>query len=144
MGQYDLEGVKSNEFADYGLNNIREDEVVSKPGEPVNIQNSVGESAQTTLYRSPSIRVDPDSNHFGDPNLFGWSRSFEEGGVRHVVELQSDLAQKLNAKPLTEAERTAYTNAATERQILSSRFVDTSNFEKANRTAINWIEGIDP
>ena len=34
----------------------------------------------------------PDTNHFNDPHLFGWTHSFTENGVPHVVEIQSDLA----------------------------------------------------
>ena len=44
------------------------------------------------------------NNHFGDPNYFAHTRSFEENGVRHVVEVQSDLAQKAG-KMLTPEER---------------------------------------
>lgn len=59
-----------------------------------------------------------DNNHFGDPNYFGHTRSFEEGGVRHVVEVQSDLAQKVG-KTLTPEETTKAQEAlaANEEQI---------------------------
>jgi hypothetical protein len=49
-------------------------------------------SARTTIYQSP-IETGT-GNHFSDPNYFAHARSFDEGGVRHVVELQSDLVQK--------------------------------------------------
>ena len=34
-------------------------------------------------------------NHFNDPNYFAHSRSFHADGVKHVVEMQSDLVQKM-------------------------------------------------
>ncbi len=49
--------------------------------------------ATTHIWQSP-IKLG-SSNHFGDPNYFGHTRVFEEGGVRHVVEIQSDYAQKV-------------------------------------------------
>lgn len=58
-------------------------------------------SATTTIYQSPMDLG--TANHFGDPNYFAHTRSFEEDGVRHVVELQSDLAQKAG-KQLTPEE----------------------------------------
>lgn len=58
-------------------------------------------SATTTIYQSP-IELG-NANHFSDPNYFAHTRSFVEGGVRHVVELQSDLAQKAG-KTLTPEE----------------------------------------
>jgi len=51
-----------------------------------------GPPAETHIWQSP-IKLG-DNNHFNDPNYFGHTRVFEEGGVRHVVEIQSDLAQK--------------------------------------------------
>lgn len=61
-------------------------------------------TASTHIWQSP-IELG-SNNHFGDPNYFGHTRVFEEGGVRHVVELQSDLAQRMG-KVLTAEERTA-------------------------------------
>lgn len=64
-------------------------------------------SATTTIYQSP-IELGTE-NHFNDPNYFAHTRSFVEGGVRHVVELQSDVAQKaqkvLSAQERAELER---------------------------------------
>jgi len=54
----------------------------------------------TRVYKSP-LRTSAN-NHFSDPNYFGHTRSFEEGGVRHVVEIQSDLAQKVGKIPKPE------------------------------------------
>ena len=49
--------------------------------------------ARTTLYNLPDSMNVPANNHYGEPNLFGWARSFVEDGVTHVMELQSDLVQ---------------------------------------------------
>ena len=50
------------------------------------------------LFRSVS------QSRYNDPHLFGWTRSFTEDGVPHVVEIQSDLAQHAG-KVLSEGER---------------------------------------
>lgn len=60
-------------------------------------------TATTTIYQSPVVLG--DGNHFGDPNYFAHTRSFIEGGVRHVVELQSDVAQKARTTLTPEARR---------------------------------------
>jgi len=60
------------------------------------------DSATTTIYQSPFELG--TNNHFSDPNYFAHTRSFYEGGVKHVVEMQSDLAQKAG-KVLTPEER---------------------------------------
>lgn len=139
MGQFDLEPVRSEEFANYGLENIRDIEYAqTDPGEAGGYSAREGDlpPAQTTLYRSPSIRVDPDSNHFGDDRLFGWTRSFEEGGVKHVVEIQSDLAQKVG-KTLSPEEAIKAENElkdwTREKNIIAGRTTLTSNWEKAIR-----------
>ena len=67
------------------------------------ITESAGPPATTRIWQSP-VELGTN-NHFGDPNYFAHTRSFEEGGVRHVVELQSDYAQK-TGKVLTPEERT--------------------------------------
>lgn len=96
-----LEPKVSNDYADYGLGNISRTSLGSAP-RLLNAEAISAEEAKravqtrTTLYRSP-IETS-DANHFGDPNYFGHTRSFDEGGVRHVVEVQSDLGQ--HVKPL--------------------------------------------
>lgn len=51
-------------------------------------------SATTNIYQLPEHMTMLAENHFKDPRYFGHTRSFDEGGVRHVVEVQSDLAQQ--------------------------------------------------
>lgn len=100
-GDHTLEAKATGEHADYGLERIGRDTDatgVAAPGYDGNVP------ATTTLYRLPEHMELSDANHFKDPRLFGWTRSFEEGGVKHVVEVQSDLAQKAG-KTLTEGER---------------------------------------
>ncbi|TXH48503.1 MAG: hypothetical protein E6Q97_24570, partial [Desulfurellales bacterium] len=65
-------------------------------------QEMVSAAPATHIYQTP-ISHDV-GNHFNDPNYFGHTRVFEEGGVRHVVEVQSDLIQKLG-KEITPEER---------------------------------------
>lgn len=64
-------------FADYGLDRIG---------------RGINENPTTTMYDLP-FEVSRN-NHFNNPKLFGWTRSFREGGKEHVVEMQSDLLQK--------------------------------------------------
>ena len=93
-GDHTLEAKATGEYADYGLDRIdrmtadslRNIDREAHPGDP-------GAHPTTTLYRLPEHMELSDANHFQDPRLFGWTRSFEEGGVKHVVEVQSDLAQ---------------------------------------------------
>lgn len=66
-------------------------ERISEGGIPVPKEAQV-----TTRYRLPEFMQVSDANHFKDSGLFGWVRSFKEDGMRHVVEIQSDLAQKLS------------------------------------------------
>lgn len=51
--------------------------------------------ARTTVYRNRELN--DTNNHFDDPRYFAHTRSFDEGGVRHVVEIQSDVAQHAKA-----------------------------------------------
>jgi len=93
-GDHTLEAKATGEYADYGLDRIdrmtadslRNIDREPQPGDP-------GAHPTTTLYRLPEHMELSDANHFKDPRLFGWTRSFDEGGVKHVVEVQSDLAQ---------------------------------------------------
>ena len=92
IGDFELEPVKSNSYANYGLDRIdREAGVNPELAEELNIPVEP-DTATTRIYRSP-LELG-SNNHFQDPNYFAHTRSFTEDGVRHVVELQSDLAQK--------------------------------------------------
>lgn len=88
-GDHTLEAKETGRYADYGLGNIgREAARLASPELHPDIS-----AATTTLYRLPEYMEMSDANHFRDLRLFGWTRSFNEGGVKHVVEIQSDLAQ---------------------------------------------------
>ena len=88
-GDHTLEAKATNKYADYGLDKI--DRQTATQYEPT----ATGDvPATTTLYRLPEHMELSGANHFNDSRLFGWTRSFEEGGVKHVVEVQSDLAQR--------------------------------------------------
>lgn len=78
----------TEQYADYGLANIDRGEQYG-----TRVPQKLP-PANTTLYKLPEgSPVDSTANHFSEPDLFGWTRSFREDGQRHVVELQSDLAQ---------------------------------------------------
>jgi len=87
-----------------GLRRVRLEELEAEYAalEGINSSEVAGPPARTIVWQSP-LKTGT-SNHFSDPNYFAHSRSFDEGGVRHVVELQSDLVQKAG-KMLSEGER---------------------------------------
>lgn len=112
-------------FANYGLQNI--DRETGPPGEVVQGPRPDGTwgdleeravEGRTTVHRSPTPTA--TNNHFNDPNYFGHTRAFEENGIPHVVEIQSDLVQKAG-KEVTPAERTMLEqgNAAIDAQSLA-------------------------
>lgn len=95
----------TDDFADYGLDAIGRktathyDEAGTEfPGSPE------APPATTHIWQLPSHMEVSDANHFRDPRYFGHTRAFEEDGVRHVVEIQSDLAQG-KGEPVSEALR---------------------------------------
>lgn len=99
-GDFELTPRASGQFADYGLTNIgRTDSFGDAPDIDTAIEP---QNATTTIYQSPFELG--TNNHFSDPNYFAHTRSFYENGVKHVVEMQSDLAQKAG-KVLTPEER---------------------------------------
>ena len=103
-GDFELKAMEHDEYADYGLDNL------GRSWDPYESNPAWG-GARTITYQSP---IDlGNANHFSDPNYFAHTRSFDEGGVRHVVEIQSDLAQKAG-KELTEGERAAIKTSITE------------------------------
>lgn len=93
---------ETGQYADYGLENIeryKEGKYDKLPGQ----EPSIDVQPTTTLFRLPEHMQVSDANHFGDNRLYGWTRSFKEDGVTHVVEIQSDLAQHM--KELTPEKR---------------------------------------
>ena len=111
-GDHTLEAKETGEYADYGLSNIGRTDRISAidwvPEEESRIpQDKSITPATTTLYRLPEHMELSDANHFNDPRLFGWTRSFNEGGVKHVVEIQSDLAQHAKGS-IPEAQRAEF------------------------------------
>ena len=111
MGDWELARKSTDKWADYGLENINRESkqgVGPEPWMPEEAgtveQARVLEEHQarldkaldatTNVYELPAHMEMSTANHFKNPRYFGHTRSFEEGGVRHVVEVQSDLAQK--------------------------------------------------
>ena len=110
-GDWELGKQSTDRWADYGLEQIDRSAPVTpadgpwfpEDGTPAEIQQIIDEhqaamglmpKATTSIWQLPSHMEMSDANHFRDPRYFGHTRSFEEGGVKHVVEIQSDLAQK--------------------------------------------------
>lgn len=96
---FELKPQASADFAGYGLERVGR--IDQDAGNGTRVDGAV--PAETTIYRLP-FPVS-EANHFSDPNYFAHTRSFVEDGVRHVVEVQSDLAQKAG-KVLSVEERT--------------------------------------
>jgi hypothetical protein len=101
-GDFELKAKQTDTFADYGLDRVgrTEDDAYANTADPNSI--TPGVRATTTIWQSP-LELGT-TNHFGDPNYFAHTRSFEEGGVKHVIEIQSDVAQKAG-KELTPGEK---------------------------------------
>lgn len=117
----------TSKYADYGLENIdREPLGRRENGYVVGGREASSSPSQTTLYRLPEHMELSDANHFGDARLFGWTRSFREDGVRHVVELQSDLAQHAKGA-VPEAERAVLMEKATENEAAIKRLEQKLN-----------------
>lgn len=91
---FELEPKKSDSYANYGLGRIDRDPGIHRDlAQQFGVEPEMNPlEATTRIYRSP-LELG-SNNHFQDPNYFAHTRSFTEDGVRHVVELQSDLAQK--------------------------------------------------
>ena len=120
-GNFELTRKESGEYADYGLENIGRDPwaklLPERAGEAVPGMEAVDMApsdvaAKTHIYALPEHMQMDTGNHFKDPNYFAHTRSFMEDGVRHVVEIQSDLAQR-TGKPLAEGEWKALADEAT-------------------------------
>ena len=99
-GDYELKAnvVQDGEhYEDYGLGRINRNVAEHAPGEePAEDEEPGGVHPRTTMYEMPEHMPIGGENHFGNDRMFGWTRSFhDEEGVRHVVEVQSDLMQHL-------------------------------------------------
>jgi RNA polymerase sigma-70 factor (ECF subfamily) len=86
---------ESGKYASYGLEKIGREVPARREGGNIvgGRDASAMQDVTSTLFRLPEHMEMSDANHFGDSRLFGWTRSFKEDGVTHVVEVQSDLAQ---------------------------------------------------
>lgn len=97
--QFELSPVDTHLYADHGLSRITSDPDVWDDRE-----------ARSTVWQLPDSWNIPAAGHFEDlgPNQYGHTRSFKEGGVWNVVELQSDLLQHqsvLTAEKRSEIEK---------------------------------------
>lgn len=133
-GDFELGVRHVDDYANYGLENIdrlhADEGHFAATGENLPMaQPLTGPEARTTIYQVPEHITLGDNNHFQDPRYFGHTRSFEEGGVRHVVELQSDLAQKAG-KVLSGEERAALEATRDRMQARIEAALDPSNPER--------------
>lgn len=115
---FELTPVMSTSYADYGLDRLDRDVLNPELAAELGLDATSDMTATTRIYRSP-LELG-SNNHFQDPNYFAHTRSFVEDGVRHVVELQSDLAQKAG-KVLKPEERAAYTSVLLEARLLEDK-----------------------
>lgn len=95
-GEWELTPAETSKYADYGLEDIDRkidpDMVVEDYSGDPQVDNP---PPTTTVWTLPFELTRPSSHFPGQPNYFAHTRSFIENGVRHVVELQSDLIQKM-------------------------------------------------
>lgn len=149
---WELKPVETDAFSDYGLEFIERyteqsrDMGVWADATPEERATAAAQEvpATTTVWQLPQHIRPGEANHFRDPNYFGHTRSFEQGGVRHVVEIQSDLAQKAG-KVLSEEERKALTghllNVSAQAKVLKP--INYTTFG-ADRTFGDMFEALDP
>ena len=98
---FELTPNHDRQWADYGLDQIGR--VPAGPmGRQVTKDSPVPRNVRATVWQLPEGVSGNEGNHFKDPNYFGHTRAFEENGIPHVVEVQSDLMQH---KPLEGAKR---------------------------------------
>ena len=102
-GDFQLTPKETPQYADYGLENIGRSagDQMRFTGKPPHA------TAASTMWELPEGMNLGPANHMGNPKMFGWTRSFEENGITHVVEVQSDAAQRaktLSPEKLTAAE----------------------------------------
>jgi hypothetical protein len=136
-GDHTLEAKETGEYADYGLEGIGRDNArLASPDLHPDIP-----AATTTLYRLPEHMGLSDANHFNDPRLFGWTRSFDEGGVKHVVEVQSDLAQHAKGA-VSEAGREAFFKEYEEANAEASKLSDLQMRTRATGIGGPQLEAI--
>lgn len=170
-GDWELNTKETQRFASYGLNEINRfhpdniDQYIAIPENATaaeeaalwrehesRVEQQMAEAIKptTTIYQAPMELG--KNNHFLDPNYFAHTRSFEEGGVRHVVELQSDLAQKAG-KRLGGEERAKLQEAQdnVERQIaLSGKHQESfgefaaADYGKEIEKLVNSLEKLNP
>jgi len=136
-GDFELAAKETGQYADYGLERVRPQDTneFGKPTGPT----AAEETSTTTLYRLPQ-KVS-SANHFNDPNLFGWTRSFKEDGVRHVVEVQSDLAQHTKGA-VSEAGREAFFKEYEEANAEASKLSDLQMRTRATGIGGPQLEAI--
>lgn len=132
-GDFELKPKVVQDFAAYGLDaigRVTEGERFHADEGLTTIERAGPQDARTTIYQSP-IKLG-DANHFSDPNYFAHTRSFDEGGVRHVVELQSDLAQKAGRGRTPEERAALETDLAAQQKIYNDAVVESTKLHDGN------------
>lgn len=93
-GDHSLTPKTTDAHADFGVHNIRPDQLPFRTA--------------TTIWQFPETMHVSTMNPFGDPRYYGHTRSFREGGIEHVMEVQSDLAQNVRKVMTPEEKAAAY------------------------------------
>jgi hypothetical protein len=117
------------EYADYGLDVLRD---------------RMPKGARTTTWRVGDGVSGSTGNHFSDPQYFAHTRAFEEDGVPHVVEMQSDLMQR-KTKPLSADERKSLEegSASIERQRKILAGHDRRAFSNTTEDYLNTLKALE-
>lgn len=154
---WELKKQETKEYADYGLENIGRDpwQALLPPdqrGRPrednaldaIEMEANPNIAAATHVYQLPDHMLMDLPNHFDDPQYFGHTRVLKEDGVRHVVEVQSDLAQHAG-KTLTSEEYMKTLEESNkvlkQKAIIDEAFLqDTANNPEAYGKALRDLE----
>lgn len=121
-----LKPEQTHEYANYGM------ERLNIPYEYADDGVKFSAPATTRMWKSAETLDPSASNHFQSPNLFGWTRSFERNGVRHVTELQSDLAQRGTYVPPKSLEIDTLKNLVRSRKMVLDSYETARDFYTGN------------
>lgn len=158
-GDFELTSVESGQFADYGLAGIgRTERSVqdghawipddATPEEAARLEAeaqaafAAAPEATTTIYQLRGGLGGGTDNHFGDPRYFAHTRSFYENGVKHVVELQSDLAQK--AGKVLGAEERAKLQATLDEDVAHFTGMRALGAAAKKADVLAWLDSLTP
>ena len=133
------------EYADYGVDNLRPDALFTEfeNAKSPELDRSTDQilPVRTTTWQVPEGVSGSTANHFQDPRYFGHTRAFEEDGVPHVVEVQSDLMQK--AKSTMDPETRAKVQKDLDSVVAQKKLVDAWHRRGVTNTVEETQQTID-